>query len=320
MNTNCVDSRHDLQFAASYRRLGWSVVPVPFRSKAPVYPGWQQLRISEAELGRYFGGQRRNIGVLLGEPSRWLVDVDLDHALALELAATHLPPTGAIFGRASKRRSHWLYIASHPVDTRQWRLPTNKKMVVELRSTGGQTVFPGSVHTSGELIKWDCGGEPAVVDPDVLETQLQSIFCEVCDRLSVTLHRPRNTKRSSNSSAPRGVVERARKYLAKLPPAVSRQGGHDATFRAACAMVRGFGLDRDDVLKLLRQWNETCQPPWSERELEHKVDDALKQPGWRGYLLSRYECRRLTAPTSAIDRANRHAIEHRRRARRRAQA
>ena len=28
-------------------------------------------------------------------------------------------------------------------------------MLVELRSTGGQTVFPGSTHESGEAIRWD---------------------------------------------------------------------------------------------------------------------------------------------------------------------
>ncbi len=320
MHTNCMDSRADLQIAASYRRRGWSVVPVPFRSKVPVYPGWQQLRISEAELGRYFVGQRRNIGVLLGKPSRWLIDVDLDHALALELAATHLPPTGAIFGRAGKRRLHWLYIASHPVDTRQWRLPTNKKMVVELRSTGAQTVLPGSVHVSGEPIEWDRDGEPAVIDPALLELGLQKIYEEVCRRLNVVPSSPPSQKRRLQNHAPRSVLERARKYLAKLPPAISGQGGHDATFHAACKLVLGFGLDRADALALLNHWNEACQPPWSDRELEHKVDDAMKQPGWRGYLVSKPDHQRLAAPTSAIERANRQAVEHRRRARRRAHA
>ncbi len=38
-------------------------------------------------------------------------------------------------------------------------------MIVELRSTGCQTVFPGSVHPSGGLIEWSSNGEPAEVDP-----------------------------------------------------------------------------------------------------------------------------------------------------------
>jgi hypothetical protein len=190
-------------------------------------------------------------------------------------------------------------------------------MVVELRSTGAQTVFPGSVHPSGEPIEWDCDGEPTIVDPDVLQTQLQNIYLEVCRRLNVEPPQSSEPIAKDFASAPPDVIERARRYLAKLPPAISGQGGHKATFHAACVLVRGFVLERDDALQLMREWNETCQPPWTERELEHKVDDALKQPGWRGYLLAGQSRKRRTPATSAIERANRHAIEHRRRVRRR---
>lgn len=80
------------------------------------------------------------------------------------------------------------------------------------------------------------------------------------------------------------VVERARKYLAKISPAVSGQGGHNVTFHAACVLVMGFGLSDDESLSLLREWNQSCQPPWSERELIHKITSAQKQPGERCYL------------------------------------
>lgn len=80
------------------------------------------------------------------------------------------------------------------------------------------------------------------------------------------------------------VVERARKYLATMPPAVSGSRGHDVTFRTACVLVQGFLLDRGDALGLLAEWNQGCQPPWSERELDHKIDSAMKAQGERGYL------------------------------------
>jgi hypothetical protein len=80
------------------------------------------------------------------------------------------------------------------------------------------------------------------------------------------------------------VIDRARKYLCKLPPAVSGQGGHNATFHAACVLVLGFELGQSDALALLSEWNSKCSPPWSERDLEHKVHDAAKRPGKRGYL------------------------------------
>lgn len=68
--------------------------------------------------------------------------------------------------------------------------------------------------------------------------------------------------------------ERAAAYLAKLPPAVSGQGGHNATLRAACELVR-FGLGDGEAMALLAGWNRThCQPPWTDRELAHKWQSA----------------------------------------------
>lgn len=80
------------------------------------------------------------------------------------------------------------------------------------------------------------------------------------------------------------AVERARKYLSKVPPAVSGQSGHDQTFIAACRLILGFGLSEQVTLQLLGEWNQTCQPMWSDRELLHKVQDAQKQTGPRNYL------------------------------------
>jgi archaellum biogenesis ATPase FlaH len=80
------------------------------------------------------------------------------------------------------------------------------------------------------------------------------------------------------------VVERASRYLAKLPPAISGESGHNAAFRAACVLVRGFVLPDADAYALLSDWNRTCEPPWSERELRHKLDSASKASGEMGYL------------------------------------
>ncbi len=69
--------------------------------------------------------------------------------------------------------------------------------------------------------------------------------------------------------------ERARKYLAAMPGAISGSGGHAATFQAALVLVRGFGLPADDALRLLMdEYNPRCAPPWSLVELRHKVRSA----------------------------------------------
>jgi hypothetical protein len=84
---------------------------------------------------------------------------------------------------------------------------------------------------------------------------------------------------------PGSIVARARQYVARIPGAISGSGGHDATFHTVCVLVLGFGLSVDDAFPLLAEWNQTCAPPWSERELRHKLADADKQPGERGCLL-----------------------------------
>jgi hypothetical protein len=82
-------------------------------------------------------------------------------------------------------------------------------------------------------------------------------------------------------------IERARRYLRKCAPAVSGQGGHDQTFHVAAVLWNGFALSEADVLVLLREYNASCLPPWSEHELQHKVKSAANAAHQlpRGHLL-----------------------------------
>lgn len=82
-------------------------------------------------------------------------------------------------------------------------------------------------------------------------------------------------------------IERARAYLAKMPGAVSGHGGHNATFAAACVLVRGFALPEEEAFDILAtDYNPRCEPPWTEWELRHKVRSAIEVGGSPiGYLL-----------------------------------
>lgn len=148
--------------AAAYRAQGWAPVRIPPLAKAPVDRDWPTI---DYQPEHFQTGD--NIGVKLGEPSGDLVDVDLDCLEAVRLAPLFLPPT-ITFGRSSKPRSHWLY-RSPGVKT--WK---PKRAKVELRSTGVQTVFPGSVHETGEAIGWyDVPNEgPAALPANVLRAHV----------------------------------------------------------------------------------------------------------------------------------------------------
>lgn len=171
-----------LEVALDYIRRGWSPVPVPCREKGPVLPGWQELRVTEQDAAHFFNCSDQNIGVLLGTPSGGLTDIDLDCLEALALADTLLPPTEACFGRLSRPRSHRLYktalSAGDGKATLTFKDPETNDMLVEVRiggAAGAQTVFPGSVHRSGEEVEWAVQGEPREIDGAALKRSVANL-------------------------------------------------------------------------------------------------------------------------------------------------
>jgi hypothetical protein len=170
-------NRTPLDYAQDYAARGISVIPIPSKSKKPRLQGWQDLRLTEGDLPGYFDGRLQNIGGLNGEPSGNRVDVDVDDDVALALAGNVLPHTRSIFGRASRRQSHYIYVCD-PLPKTEKILGSDGKVILELRSTGSQTLFPGSVHPSGELIEWDRDDAPARVHPDVLHAAIRKVAAE----------------------------------------------------------------------------------------------------------------------------------------------
>ncbi len=75
------------------------------------------------------------------------------------------------------------------------------------------------------------------------------------------------------------AMTRARKYLKKIDGAVSGSGGHDQTFRALSSIWRNFGneISKDEFITLANEYNSRCEPPWSEKELQHMIDEVLKE-------------------------------------------
>src|SRR5678816_4415922 len=167
-----------LDGAIGYLARGWFVVPVEPREKKPYLKGWPRLRLT-SETAPHLFGEDENVGLILGEPSGWLIDIDIDHPRAAELAPQFLPPTPAVYGRPGKPRSHWLYRVTGPVATRKIS-SKSAGMVIELKSTGQQSVAPPSIHESGEPIAWEVeGAEPALVDPEVLLNAVLTIGNQV---------------------------------------------------------------------------------------------------------------------------------------------
>jgi Bifunctional DNA primase/polymerase, N-terminal/Protein of unknown function (DUF3987) len=272
--------------AREYLARGWYPVPIPPGLKRAVLKDWPSLRLQEAGLPKYFKADS-NIGLILGEPSGWLVDVDLDCEEAVELADQYLPSTAAITGRPGAPRSHRWYIAKD-AKTQKHIDSNTKKMIVELRSTGTQTVVGPSIHPDDHDRYDVLTGEPAEVPAAMLSACVAALATAVEERRYGTAITPQ--KNVALDVEPRtystdlDVEARAIAYLDKMSPAISGQAGHNATYTAATALVHGFGIPPERALAiLLNHYNPRCEPPWNNKELQHKVKEAANKPHSRPF-------------------------------------
>lgn len=131
----------------------------------------------------------------------------------------------------------------------------------------------------------------AMLDPDGILPRLAAEQ----PRLSVVRERPTP---GSEERAKRGAA-----YLAKIPGAVSGDAGHTATFNAVSAVMIGFDLDEQTTRALIASdYNPRCDPPWSDREIDHKIASVAKQSTrTRGYLL--VDRPRISSPQQAAQAA-----------------
>lgn len=97
-------------------------------------------------------------------------------------------------------------------------------------------------------------------------------------------------------------IERAKKYCESSGGAVSGNGGHAHTFALACNILRKIGLTADDLFEVLAtHHNPQCDPPWTAKELRHKVESAVK--ACAGQIGSEDIYRTHGAPIKKADRA-----------------
>lgn len=133
---------------------GWSPIPIIKGEKRPVHSDWTNTRYkTRNELEAAFSDC--NIGLLLGDNSNGLIDIDLDSYHARKLADGFLPATRMIHGRESSAKSHyWYRVDGWSVRTHKLADPTDDEALVEIRGTGGQSLIPPSIHPSGESYEW----------------------------------------------------------------------------------------------------------------------------------------------------------------------
>jgi Bifunctional DNA primase/polymerase, N-terminal len=165
----------ELQAAYNYAEQGLPPIPIKRGTKKAAIDNWQNRNLPLEEFPQYWGGNTPcGLALPLGGRSKGLIDIDLDwpeaRALADELDFIY----GRLlaFGRKGSLRAHRLAFCKEALELDQCRtlafaIPGNiaKKLglteeehaanVLELRGNNSYTIFPPSIHTSGERIEWD---------------------------------------------------------------------------------------------------------------------------------------------------------------------
>jgi hypothetical protein len=143
-----------LALARSLRARGFSPVRVEPCGKRPTEPAWQTLIYSDDDLAGVFRANE-NVGILLGDKSDGTVDLDVDHGRGGAILQAIGTPKTLAYHHAN--RPHLLFRCEPPPKTTKFEGTRNgiKVTFIEVRSTGAQSVAPGSIHPDdGKPYEW----------------------------------------------------------------------------------------------------------------------------------------------------------------------
>lgn len=245
-------------YAAEYVDRGYAVIPLIGKRPAIAWSAYQTRRPTLAEIRDWFAGARgdgRNIGIVTG-PISDLVVVDCDSPEAVAWWRERFSETPLVV--TTGRGGAHLYYRLDDGDAVRNRTRVLGRNI-DIRGQGGYAVAPPSVHpATGVPYRWQPWDH------------YQSDAIPVFDPAWIAEKPSRPTGNAQPSTIHNGPA-----YIAHIK-AISGQGGHNATFRAACAL-RDAGMTPAQALAALLEWNETnAVPEWDVKELLHKVEDAFR--------------------------------------------
>lgn len=282
--------------ALAYYDRGYLVIPVDHVSKNPNYKGGKAERHDRKSLELLFLSEPSNIGILTGDPSAGLIDVDLDHVEAIAAADRFLPPTLAVFGRPGKPRSHRIYRCKDVPRSCQHRARSGE-MIVELLSTGAQTLFPPSIHECGEMFAWDDEhAEPALIDAVQLRQAVNALAKYVRE---VVGDNKNPVASASDTDNYENKIERCRLALQQVAITDQNDGSRRLSV-CACRTVE-YDLSEPEALALIQAYQLVHPFPqtWADEEIVKRIRDADKDCK-RGGALELRNGRNLSKPTSAL--------------------
>jgi putative DNA primase/helicase len=230
------DNGHEFTTQAAaehYIREGLAVIPVPAGEKNPNRPGWQKERWTLEDVPKLWNNGQ-GVGILWGEPSGGHVDVDCDWPEA-RVAAAVIAPATRTFGRKGAPWSHLSYRPSGGTPkTTRYKVGGaslgDDRSVVELLSTGAQSLAPPSLHESGEeRVFYD--DRPAT---EVDAAELREIVADIATAALLARNWPGEGARKDYCFAAAGFVGRRlprERVLRVMEAAIDASGDEEADSR-----------------------------------------------------------------------------------------
>ncbi len=153
-----------------------------------------------------------------------------------------------------------------------------RKTGIDIQVGNQYVVAPPSVHESEKLYEWITALVPVAELPGLPQKWIDDFLPKKEAIIPVVAQSPVVAWNDDR------IIERCRQYVAAIPPAVMGQNGSAQTLCAANAIFGGFALSEEQGWPILMEYNARCQPPWTEKELVHKMRDAIEKPvnpvGW----------------------------------------
>jgi hypothetical protein len=253
-----------LQAALIYASEGWFVFPVVANTKFPLTDhGCKDATVDAMAIQKFWTTYPdANIGVATGPDSNLIVlDFDCkDGKQGLQsLAALRSKFNVATLEASTPSGGIHQYFRFAP------GLKNSVELLpgMDVRTAGGYVVVAPS-FADGKQYRWTRILPPAVLPDPLLRL------------LTIPKPKPLSVPRLRWMPSRLQTFEKARRYVAAVPPAVQGQAGDVATYKLACRLVRGFALSNDEAMVLLWTWNGRCRPPWSEAELRSKIASARR--------------------------------------------
>lgn len=247
--------------ARRYALAGIPIFPCLPGSKSPACPhGFHDATTDLAQIDAWWTEEPANNPAFTPHSMGWGV-VDIDSAQAQEAwnreadKEPDIEPTWEV--RTPRGGAHLYYRGELPTSVR--RIMPGE--AIDTRGRGSYALLPPSQTKHGVYtvaVDAEVAPLPAWVTRAIRDTDRGGAITAS----DVELDLPAN-------------VDRAIAFLKDAKVAIAHESGNERTFVVA-ATLHDLGLSVEKALELVEPWNERCDPPWEDAELERIVANAYR--------------------------------------------